>query len=229
MNFQAVGNKMQVFQFIFLLVGICETARAQYYEDEGQQEVVIDEVVEDHVKQSILLDRAYNSSFTISIPMLTVVVPGTGKGNAIVRFSISHLTLWTLITTAAVGLVYPAFLGPHGKLHRSLDGRKAKPTLLENLESIINLPQIYNDIASLVPEEMTEHCLRRALCEAHKEEEDFGIGGKVLRGAAHPNVSQEFAKNMPDFCAVAFEECVVSPAEMYGMVVKSWGGSVYFS
>lgn len=182
--------------------------------DDDTDEVILDESVEEAVRQKILVDRVYNSSFTISVPMLTVTVPGSKPGG-VVRFSMSHITLWTLVATAFVGLTYPIFLGPHGRLHkRDLNGRGVDPSLLDHLDSLVNVRQIYDDISSLVPAGASKRCWRRALCEAHEREENFGLLGTVMRKFYSPkSLGSSWKKD--GLCEQMFGDCVISPADAY--------------
>ena len=187
-------------------------------EDDDLEEIAIEEVVEDTVKQQILVDRNYNSSFTISVPMLTVTVPGS---SGVVRFSMSHVTLWALVATAFVGLTYPIFLGPHGRLHkRDLGGRGVDPSFLDHLESLVDVRQIYEDVGALVPHGARERCWRRALCEAHEHQDNFGLVGTVMRNF-YSRESVNPSRENSGACAEIFGDCAISPAEAYEEALKA--------
>lgn len=194
------------------------------YDDDDQdvEELVIDETQDVHTKQNILIDRSYNSSFTISIPMLSVVVPGTGKANGVVRLSISHITLWSLVSMSFMGLIYPALLGPRGKLHkRNFDGSedqdsiRVDPTILDHINEIVDIAQVYEDVKTLVPWEESEDCLKRSLCEAHENVVEFGVAGMALRGMYSVDEGFTAGKNSNMTCAEIYPRCLVSPLGLY--------------
>lgn len=219
-----------------LVCALAQTDVEELYDD-SNKEIVIEEITEDKVKQTILVDRTYNSSFTISIPMLSVVVPGTNRANGVVRFTMSHVTMWALVGTGFVGLVYPIILGPHGRLHkRSIDEPRTQPYLLDHLKSIVNAPQILEDVLSLLPEGMSNVCLERALCEAREQENALGFGGRLFRYAYSGETFDDFEDGENDIvddsptptqtCADLYPKCVISPAEVYREASEAFTGSL---
>lgn len=231
---------------LLLNQGLCvvgqELKKLKHNPSKKQQidDIVIDEVQDVHVKQHVLIDRNYNSSFTVSIPMLTVVVPGQKESNGVVRLSVSQITLWSLIWISFIGLMYPVFLGPHGKLHRrNFDGQsyldeafRFDPTILDHIDRIVNITQIYEDIITLVPWEVSQDCLSRSVCEAHENVLDFGLAGMALRGVysieengllgATSKMTRKAASNgqNPNVkCEDIYSRCMVSPLEMYKKIL----------
>lgn len=205
-----------------------EDSYGDVYDDDDIEELVIDEVQDVHVKQKILVDRSYNSSFTVSIPMLSVVVPGTAKANGVVRLTISHITMWSLISLSFLGLVYPALLGPFGKLHKrgfEEDNFRIDPTILDHINDLIDVQQVYKDVESLVPWEATQDCMKRSICEAHENVVEFGLAGLALRGAfSMPDYNEDDrmdkdtsgrSRRSAMTCAEKYPRCVVSPLDLY--------------
>lgn len=226
-------DKMMV---CLMTILVCEGEKKRTSEEDRTDEIVIDEVVDDHIKQHILLDRNYNSSFTISVPMLSVVVPGTSKTNGVIKFSISHLTLWSLVSVATLGLVYPILLGPHGKLHkRSFDGRSSQPlTFLDHLESIINVTAISQDMQALIPQETAMECLARSVCEAHQGAATYGLAGLTIRSFFPDSETNIYGLPVDGdtmtaardaimggaSCEQKYQRCVVSPLLAYQKAVS---------
>ncbi|RWS01649.1 uncharacterized protein B4U79_10666 [Dinothrombium tinctorium] len=142
---------------------------------------------------SLYVDRTFNSSFALNVPLFTVTIPGYGRGlktkTALSALNVGNLAVLGIVVLGGLALVspliFPEFKRSMGRAFDN-DDRQGFPGFLTNglvgiSESIMSFVEKSVDDLPSLPRLDAQECVKRSICEAHNQPKKYGLVGLLLQ------------------------------------------------
>lgn len=141
---------------------------------------------------ALQVDRNFNSSFSLNIPLFTVTIPGHGRNSPgptkLSSINIGNVALLGIVILGAFALFYPVVVTPFGRSfqqERSFTGRNGSGFFSNGLIGISEfvMSKVENSLDDLpsLPRLEPQECMKRSICEANHQPKKYGLMGLTIQ------------------------------------------------
>ncbi|KAI1287659.1 hypothetical protein HDE_09889 [Halotydeus destructor] len=200
--------------------------------------------------QSLYVDRTFNSSFALNIPLFTLTIPGYGRGvktqTALSALNVGNLAVLGIVVLGGLALVAPLiFPEPYKRslsdhiLPLLTEERQLQKFLTSGLsgvsESVMGWVEKSVDDLPSFPRLDGQECLKRCICEAHSHPKKYGLSGLIIQlffppyteGSDVPKrivskyqMAARYGRQDNSNCAAQYDGCMVNLLDALAGVFK---------